>query len=458
MEEIKHKIASWKGPVTFKSLKEFIDGLDQSDIDYENWLTDPQSPGDYGRTILTLEPFECVLIHWPAGVGSAVHLHEGLFGYVWILEGDLDNIFFQHREDQLIEKNSTRYVKGGLIPEPDGVIHKLQNPTNKRAVSLHFYYPAIESFDGMKLFDLDSGSIGELSDQAQTASWNTTPGHFKEVSEKAFQFTSFAEWNSAKSHVMVNVIPKPEPNRIREMNGAYFSEQAHRYDFSDFNQPSRQRYVSQVDQLVAEYLGSLPKVNDVLDIAVGTGRRALSIREMSKQPYTIHGVDISDEMCAIATDRGIDVHNQDWVHGAEIDVEPLDAITFLYAFGHLANRETRMAAVQRVYRYLKPGGLFFLDLFSLRNVNEWGPRAMERYENSHLDQQGYERGDVFYRKTGLQEIAFVHYFTREEALNLLAENGFELVKMHCIGYAKNPGELVESEEKGNMFIVARKSS
>ena len=41
------------------------------------------------------------------------------------------------------------------MPEPDGVIHKLaNNNTNQRAVTLHFYYPAIKSFEGMRIFNL----------------------------------------------------------------------------------------------------------------------------------------------------------------------------------------------------------------------------------------------------------------------------------------------------------------
>ena len=199
MKLIKEKIEAYSSDVTFSSLKNFILSLNIDDIKYAEYINQPENVGGYGRNILTLEPFECVLINWPAGVESAIHHHDGMFGYVLILEGELSNVFYKEQNDQLIEFAIDKYVRNGLIPEADGVIHKLKNSSStKRAITLHFYYPAIHSFEGMRIFNTEKGHEGILSDDAKSASWSDASGHFKELKENAFQFISLEELNKGK--------------------------------------------------------------------------------------------------------------------------------------------------------------------------------------------------------------------------------------------------------------------
>lgn len=195
MNKLCAKIKAFKTRVDFNSLRDFINSLNINELNYEAFINMPETKGDYGRNILTLEPFECVLINWPVKVASAVHLHKGLFGYVWVLEGELDNISYRFEADKLVEYAIDRYRRDDLIPEPEGIIHKLKNNSNtQRAITLHFYYPAIQSFAGMKIFNLEKGEVGILSAQAKTACWKTTKGHFKEIQENAFEFISFEEF------------------------------------------------------------------------------------------------------------------------------------------------------------------------------------------------------------------------------------------------------------------------
>ena len=170
-------------------MKKFIQELELSELSYEELIPKTESDKHYGRHILCLHPFECVLLNWPTGVESGIHDHQGMYGYVWMLEGELDNVFYKEEEGKLIQQSIQSFGRGKLIPEPDGVIHKLKNnSTTKRAISLHFYYPALENLDGMRLFNVETGDIGILSDQAQTACWDEQAGHFKEVHRGAFEY------------------------------------------------------------------------------------------------------------------------------------------------------------------------------------------------------------------------------------------------------------------------------
>ncbi len=458
MQELISKIASFKEEVTFESLKHFLTTFDLENLQVDQFVKEPESEGDYGRNILILEPFECVLINWPPGAESAIHHHQGLFGYVYVFEGELDNVLYREEEGTLVEYDRCRYVKRGLMPEPDGVIHKIANPSReRRAITLHFYHPALETLEGLKIFNAANGDIGVLSKDAKTASWSEEEGHFKETQREQFSFVSFEEFNKSKSHCISYVIPKPEREVIGRMNADYFSEQAEQYDFSDFNQPNRNKYISRVNKIIAdEFEDKTPE--KVMDIATGTGRRAVAIRDLSKCSYQIIGVDISEGMLQVCAERGIETYLQNWEIAEDITEHrgEIDAITFLYAFGHISDREARVKTLKKIHRHLKKGGYLFVDLFSVDNENEWGPKAKKAFENRRLDHHGYESGDVFYTKLGLKSIAFLHYFCESEIKAILQESGFEIEKNWYVGYAKNAGEFVNDASQGNIFIKAKK--
>ena len=456
MKEIKNQIKEFNQKISFESLGKFVESIDFNNLNYQEYIVNPDHDGDYGRNIIELNPFECVLINWPPGVESSVHHHQGLFGHVLVLEGALENISYREENNKLIEFKSEKYISNGIMPEEDGVIHKLANRNlEKRAITLHFYYPAIESFEGMRIFNLENESIGILSEHAKTAKWNNSANQFKEIKQKAFKYQSIDELNKDKSHLIQNIFPKPDSDRINDMNSRYFSEQAQKYDFSDFNQPSRKAYINKVDLLIASDMSGI-KISKHLDIAVGTGRRAIHIKELSGLRYEIVGVEISEEMCKIANSRGLRTYHQDWANDDAHIGEMFDSATFLYAFGHIANRNKRLKSLKKIHSYLNEGCPIYLDLFSLTNKNEWGPLAVKAFENNKLDKHGYERGDVFYKKRGFKELAFLHYFEMNEIEKLFKETGFEIKWIKYVGYSKNSGKLVNSEKEGNFLIKAIK--
>ena len=46
------------------------------------------------------------------------------------------------------------------------------------------------------------------------------------------------------------------------------------------------------------------------------------------------------------------------------------------------------------------------DVFNVDNPNEWGPEALHLFEELELANEGYERGDLFYRRHGGDTVAF----------------------------------------------------
>ena len=170
----------------------------------------------------------------------------------------------------------------------------------------------------------------------------------------------------------------------------------------------------------------------------------------------MEGIDLSAGMVETAKGRGLDARIGHW---NEVDVESgaYDAITFLYAFGHIPSLEERERSLRKVHGALRPGGRFYFDVFNVENPNEWGPEAVHLFEELELANEGYEKGDLFYKRHGGDTVAFLHYCSQSGIVNLVESCGFDVHAVHRIGYVEHSGmELGQEEQSGNLLLVAEK--
>lgn len=448
--------------MTYESLGEFLYGYDFRGMDLSDIMPPVPTPGSYSRNILTLEPLEVALLRWPPGAESAVHFHSGFYGYVIVLQGEGADIVY--REHQAPEGHSTpAYLDeqrlaligaGGVLHEPDGTIHKIVNPSPEaELLSLHIYYPALENLDGLVLYDLEKGRIGELGPDADCASWTEPEGCFKRIENKAFECRSWPEAHPKSSHRVVVFKPKPGPATIQAMISEYYDEQAAVYDFFDFRHPTRKAYTHRINHLVADAIKARPAVQSLLGVACGTGRRVSDIRELSGRDLAVTGVDMSPGMVAVARERGLDMVEGNWLD-ADLGERRFDAAIFLYSFGHICSRADRLAALRKLHQHLVPGGLLCVDLFNREDRHEWGPRAMHTFEQERLADAGFEPGDVFYRKADGKATAFLHYFSEPDLRALWAEAGFKVEAVRYVGYTHASGELLDDARDGFFFVEA----
>jgi len=196
MKEILRKLED-HSPLDYEALGKLLEEIDFSAVDYESLIPEITSSDSYSRNILTLNPIEVIVLHWPPGVSSAVHHHDGFWGYVAVLQGACENVEYLHKEGVISESQAMRAIKGGLMPEPDGTLHKIYNPSSEESlVTAHFYYPALENMDDMVIYDLEKERIGTLNDKANGASWTEPEEHFKSIQENAFKFIPNAKKKS----------------------------------------------------------------------------------------------------------------------------------------------------------------------------------------------------------------------------------------------------------------------
>ena len=250
------------------------------------------------------------------------------------------------------------------------------------------------------------------------------------------------------------MIPKPGSFEILHSISAYYSEQAQTYDHLDLGSEKRRAYTEGVNAIIAKDLSAIP-AERVLHIACGTGRRATDIRNRSGLEYRMEGVDISAGMVETAKGRGLDARIGHW-NEIEVESGAYDAITFLYAFGHIPSLEERERSLNKVFRSLRPGGRFYFDVFNVEDPNEWGPEAVQLFDNLELENVGYERGDLFYKRHGAETVAFLHYCSRN-ALWTSSSPADSPSDVHRIGYVDRPGhELTLEEVGGNLLLVVQK--
>ena len=443
----------------FEWLGRFVRGIDLPSLDLDGVVPEYEaSSGNYARNIMLMEPFEVVVLHWPPGVESAIHHHEGFWGYVLCVEGKLENVEYTYDAErrELRERGALQVRTGGVLPEPDGTIHKIANASRVHPlVTIHFYAPALETLDGMVLFDAEKGWRGELNAEATTASFHQDPSGFRSLEKDAFTFIPLCEVAGHRTHRLYPVIPKPSPGEILAGIDCYYSEQAIEYDAFDGESRKRRSYTDRINGIIARDLMDHPP-GRMLDIACGTGRRAMDILEASGLDYDLEGVDISASMVEQARERGVQARIGVW-NECNVSRSHYDAISLLYAFGHIPNVEERRRSLVKVFEALRPGGRFYFDVFNVENPNEWGPEALRLFEELQLEKEGYESGDLFYKRHDGRSMAFLHY-CRQDGITALVEScGLHVVAVHRIGYVERPGEILKPDEPGgNLLLVVEK--
>ncbi|MGA7239191.1 MAG: class I SAM-dependent methyltransferase [Bryobacteraceae bacterium] len=124
-------------------------------------------------------------------------------------------------------------------------------------------------------------------------------------------------------------------------------------------------------------LPRLPGRDAALEIGCGPGRL---LRPMSRHFGEIHGVDVSDEMIRLATERLRDTPNAHPHHGSGAGLElfsdnHFDLVYSYAVFQHIPSRDVVFRYLAEAHRVLKPGGVLRCQLNGLpphaRQYDTW---------------------------------------------------------------------------------------
>ncbi len=208
--------------------------------------------------------------------------------------------------------------------------------------------------------------------------------------------------------------------------------------------------------------------NLVLDLACGTG----TLTELLyREGYDMIGVDSSDAMLAKAMEKrdlsGSDIlYLQQDMRELELYCTVGTVISVCDSLNYLLSEEELKDTFGLVHNYLYPGGLFLFDVntvFKYRDVIGETTIAENRevcsfiWENFYDEEEGINEYDVtiyvredngLYRR--FEETHFQRGYDEETIRALLAETGFELLKM----VDSDTGAEV-TEETERIYVAAR---
>jgi SAM-dependent methyltransferase len=219
----------------------------------------------------------------------------------------------------------------------------------------------------------------------------------------------------------------------------------------------------------------------ILELACGTGRLLVPLAQAG---YTVHGIDLSEKMLAAAREKIARKGLSDRISISQADMAHFDlpgksyalAFVAVRSFMHLFTQPDQKACLSRVLNYLRPGGLFIVDVyapnlsrlaapgdgeFKLRRefVLPNGNRVVRKdrfVRNDYVNQVNesellFEEYDGSGKLVRSRTVPLTTRYTFRFELQLLLENaGFEVVDLFG-GYDQRP-----YEGTGEIIFVARK--
>jgi SAM-dependent methyltransferase len=167
----------------------------------------------------------------------------------------------------------------------------------------------------------------------------------------------------------------------------------------------------------------------IADLGCGTGRALIPLVEAG---YRGLAIDLSAYMLSIVAKKAAESElpicrvqanlvELDGIRDGVVD----HAISLFSTLGMIAKEEHRNAALQHVWRMMKPSGLFVLHIHN-RLYNLYDPGGPKWLVGNWLRSTFYrdvELGDKFFDYRGVHKM-FLHVFSRREITKALSSNGF----------------------------------
>ena len=199
----------------------------------------------------------------------------------------------------------------------------------------------------------------------------------------------------------------------------------------------------------ADYFSSLIRrfettpTTTLLEFGAGSGAHQAAFRQLG---YTIHGVELSEDMCQLACERGADVTLGDfrtYEHPEEVDA----VLALFHVVNYLTSDDDLFAGFMNARKHLDIGGLFVFDIwFEDAVVSEQPETRVKRVSANGLEilrvaepewnfsqktvQVNYtvfarEEGQTFWAMT--EESHLMRYLSLQDVKQKAFESGFELL-------------------------------
>ena len=184
------------------------------------------------------------------------------------------------------------------------------------------------------------------------------------------------------------------------------------------------------------------KGRDILDLCCGPGRHSVAL---AKKGFTVTGVDRSSFLLAKAKARAEEQQvTMEWVEeDMRTFVRPaaFDLVLNMFtSFGYFENKADDLQVLRNVYKSLRPGGVFFIDMAGKEVVAKWfhstdsqklpdGSLLVQRHEI--VDDWSRIRNEwVVVKQDKTEVFRFQHtIYSAQELKDRLYQSGFQRVQM-----------------------------
>jgi len=202
--------------------------------------------------------------------------------------------------------------------------------------------------------------------------------------------------------------------------------------YKDRDQEEADKFIKNL----VNYLHPIPNSN-MLDIACGKGRHAISLNKMG---HTVSGFDLSRNSIAFAKKHennslSFSVHDM----RRPFMVNYYDVIFNLFtSFGYFENDKENRAVLTNIYNALKPGGIFVLDFMNMEKTiqcllehNEKAVDGVKFIVNKSIDKDQFLVKQI-YVEDGALKYNFeekIKIFTQDTLRKYVTECGFEILRI-----------------------------
>lgn len=171
----------------------------------------------------------------------------------------------------------------------------------------------------------------------------------------------------------------------------------------------------------SEILPLLPMgVNRIFEVGCGEGD-TLSFIKSSGRCVWAGGIELFHNAAEQAKNKNIDLVLEGNISELELPIEEnsLDAILCLDVLEHLVDP---CSVLQRLYKYLKPGGVLICSIPNVRNFRVLIPLVVH--------------GEWEYQKDGILDQTHLRFFTKSSAISLVEASGCRVDKVSTTGLEK----------------------
>jgi alkylated DNA repair protein alkB family protein 8 len=196
-----------------------------------------------------------------------------------------------------------------------------------------------------------------------------------------------------------------------------------------------------------DFMGTLKDTDVVADVGCGNGRNLFACATFCHHAI---GVDISSKLLGIILKKlhEKNLMNVSLIHADAVwlpfQTNTVDSVLCIASLHNISGKKNRIAALQEVYRTLKPNGSALISVWS-----RWQGRYLKYFmKQSIIRSRQFGDIDISWRQHSLNVPRFYHLYSKREFLQELQSVGFhikklESVKIHSKRFADNYFALVQ---------------